>query len=60
MQAPPGEAFGQRWQGFLSIMCKGVHDVGKEIFESIDFAKASDGGVVVFWTELWEAIAQAQ
>ena len=60
MQAPPGEAFGQRWQGFLSIMCKGVHDVGRTIFESMDFAKASDGGVFVFWKYVWEAIAEAK
>ena len=60
MQAPSGEAFGQRWHGFLSIMCRGLHDVGNGIFMSMDFATASDGGVLVWWNCLWEALAQAQ
>ena len=60
MHAPPGAEFGQRWQGFVSIMCRGVHDTGYKIFMSMDFASASDGGVPAWWNSLWEALAQSQ
>ena len=60
MQAPPGKEFGQRWKGFVSVVCKGNRETAYDIFWSMDFAQLSDGACLKFWDELWSAIAQAQ
>ena len=59
MQAPPGEEFGQRWKGFVSVNCAGSHTTAYDTFMSMDFTMLSDGACSKFWVELWLAIAEA-
>ena len=60
MTVPTGEGFGQRQGQFVSVVCEGDHDTALHTFMSMDFRKLSDGVCLVFWENLWKAIAQAQ